>query len=66
MMPSSQYRIEFSQNPNNQEDPTYTIHNEELKIGTGALLRSDEVCKLPRLSNLHPEGEHLRGDPAGR
>jgi len=54
------YRFEFSQNANTQDDPTYTIQNEELKAGTRVIFdRSDEVCNLPKLTNVHPEGRSI-------
>ena len=54
------YRIEFSQNPNTHNDPTYTIQNEEMKIGDRVLFsRSDDVRELKGLSNLHPEGRSI-------
>ncbi len=54
------YRFEFAQNPNTEDDPSYTIHNEELKIGNRVLFnRSDEVCRLPRLSSLRYEGRSI-------
>ena len=54
------YKIEFSQNPNTQNDPTYTIQNEEMKIGPRVLFsRSDDVRELKGLSNLHPEGRSI-------
>ena len=54
------YKIEFSQNPNTQNDPTYTIQNEEMKIDDRVLFsRSDDVRELKGLSNLHPEGRSI-------
>jgi predicted ATPase len=59
-MEALNYRFEFSQNPDSQDDPTYTIQNEELKAGTRVIFsRSDEVCKLPHLSNVHSEGRSI-------
>ena len=54
------YKIEFSQDPNTQNDPTYTIQNEEMKIGSRVLFsRSDDVKDLKGLSNLYPEGRSI-------
>lgn len=54
------YKIEFSQNPNTQNDPIYTIQNEEMKIGSRVLFsRSDDIKDLKGLSNLYPEGRSI-------
>ena len=54
------YKIEFSQNPNTQNDPTYTIQNEEMRIGDRVLFsRSDDILKLKGLSNIYPEGRSI-------
>jgi predicted ATPase len=54
------YRIEFSQNPNTQDDPAYTIQNEEMKVGSRVLFsRSDDISKLPGLKNVHAEGRSI-------
>ena len=54
------YKIEFSQNPNTQNDPTYTIQNEEMQIGDRVLFsRSDDILELKGLSNLYPEGRSI-------
>jgi predicted ATPase len=47
------YLIEFSQNPGTETDPTYSIHNEELNVGSTLLFsRSRDKCDLVGLSSL--------------
>ena len=54
------YTIQFSQNPNTQNDPTYTIQNEEMKIGKRTLFsRSDDIENFKGLSNLNPAGRSI-------
>jgi predicted ATPase len=54
------YRIEFSQNANTQDDPAYTIQNEELKVGNRVLFdRSDEICDLKGLVDLYYENRSI-------
>ena len=54
------YRIECAQNRGTQESPTYTIHNEERKVGERVLFsRSDGVRDLKSLTNLHPEDQSI-------
>jgi predicted ATPase len=57
---SLKYLIEFSQNTANREDPTYAIHNEELRVGSEILFsRSEDTCELKGLSALHFEGRSI-------
>ena len=54
------YSIQFSQNPNTQDDPTYTIQNEEMKIGDRILFsRKDDIRKLKGLANPDPENRSI-------
>jgi predicted ATPase len=54
------YLIEFSQNPGTHEEPTYTIHNEELRMGNRVLFsRSDDRCNLEGLTNLRFDGRSI-------
>jgi predicted ATPase len=57
---SLHYLIEFSQNPGTQEDPSYAIHNEELRVESLLLFsRSEDECNLSGLSSLHSEGKSI-------
>jgi len=54
------YLIEFSQNPGSQDDPTYAIHNEELRAGSEILFsRSEDICRLPGLGSLPLDGRSI-------
>lgn len=54
------YEIEFSQNPGTQEEPTYAVHNEALRVGSKLIFsRSEDVCELEGLSGLHFEGKSI-------
>jgi predicted ATPase len=56
------YTIEFSQNAGTSDEPTYSIHNEELKSGTHVYFsRSDDICDLPGLGNLQTAGRSIFG-----
>ena len=56
------YMIEFSQNLGTNAEPSYSIHNEELTAGAQLLFsRSDDVCKIPGLSNLQTSGRSIFG-----
>jgi predicted ATPase len=47
------YTIEFSQNAGSYDEPTYSIHNEELKSGAHVFFsRSDDVTNIPGLGTL--------------
>ena len=49
-----QYVIEFSQDPGSEVEPTYSIHNEELRVDAKLVFsRSRDRCDLTGLSNLH-------------
>jgi predicted ATPase len=57
---SLHYLIEFSQNPGTHEEPSYAIHNEELRVGTRTLFsRSEDVCELTGLSGLQFHGRSI-------
>ena len=60
-MPESlRYIIEFSQNSPAREEPTYVIHNEELRVSSRLLFsRSDDVCELSDIKGLHFEGRSI-------
>jgi len=50
---SLKYSIEFSQQPNSELEPTYSIHNEELISGTTQLFsRSEDICNFSGLPEL--------------
>lgn len=54
------YLIEFSQNPDTHEEPTYSIHNEEVRVGARCIFsRSEDRCELRGLSNLDFEGRSI-------
>lgn len=56
------YMIEFSQNLGTNDEPSYSIHNEELTAGAQLLFsRSDDVCRIPGLSNLQTSGRSIFG-----
>lgn len=57
---SLHYMIEFSQNPATHDEPTYAIHNEELRVGSRPVFsRSEDACELSGLSALHFEGKSI-------
>jgi predicted ATPase len=56
------YMIEFSQNPGTNDEPTYSIQNEDLKFGNQVLFnRSDDICNIPGLHTLQTEGRSIFG-----
>lgn len=59
---SLDYIIEFSQNAGTNDEPTYSIHNEELRSGSRIFFsRSDDVLNIPGLSNLQTSGRSIFG-----
>ncbi len=57
---SLKYVVEFSQNPDTLEDPTYAIHNEELRCDSRLIFsRSDDTCELSGLTGLDFEGRSI-------
>lgn len=57
---SLKYVIEFSQNPNTLEEPTYAIHNEELQAGSERIFsRSDDICELNELKGVDVGGRSI-------
>jgi len=57
---SLHYSIEFSQNPGSYEEPTYAIHNEELRTGARLVFnRSDDFCELDGLTGLQYDGRSI-------
>jgi predicted ATPase len=54
------YLIEFSQNPGTETEPKYSIHNEELSVGSTVVFsRSKECCNLAGLSELQLDGRSV-------
>lgn len=54
------YSIEFSQNGGTHDDPTYSIHNEDLRMGNLVYFnRSDDVCDIPGVDPLQTEGRSI-------
>lgn len=54
--------IDFSQNAGSSDEPTYSIHNEELKSGKHVFFsRSEDVCDIPGLGALQTEGRSIFG-----
>jgi predicted ATPase len=59
---SLNYMIEFSQNAGSNDEPTYSIHNEELKSGAHVFFsRSEDICNIPGLGTLQTEGRSIFG-----
>ncbi|HEV2198902.1 MAG TPA: AAA family ATPase [Bryobacteraceae bacterium] len=59
---SLDYMIEFSQNTGTNDEPTYSIHNEELKSKAHVYFsRSEDICNIPGISALHTEGRTIFG-----
>jgi predicted ATPase len=59
---SLNYMIEFSQNAGSNDEPTYSIHNEELKSGASVFFsRSEDICNIPGLGTLQTEGRSIFG-----
>jgi len=58
---SLSYTIEFSQNAGTHEEPTYSIHNEDLRSAAGVVFfnRSDDICNLPGLGPLQIDGRSI-------
>lgn len=54
--------IEFSQNAGSNDEPTYSIHNEELRSANHVFFsRSDDICSIPRLGTLQTGGRSIFG-----
>ena len=59
---SLHYVIEFSQNSGSTDEPTYSIHNEELTSGTHVYFsRSDDICDIPGFGTLATAGRSIFG-----
>jgi predicted ATPase len=59
---SLNYMIEFSQNAGSNDEPTYSIHNEELRSGAHVFFsRSEDICNIPGLGTLQTEGRSIFG-----
>ncbi|MEK7992827.1 MAG: AAA family ATPase [Planctomycetota bacterium] len=57
---SLHYLIEFSQDPGSQDQPTYAIHNEELRVGSRLVFsRSEDICQLTGLGGLQFDGRSI-------
>lgn len=54
------YLIEFSQNPGTEVEPTYSIHNEELRVDSVLMFsRSKDKCDFTGLPSLHYEDRSI-------
>lgn len=54
--------IEFSQNAGSNDEPTYSIHNEELNSGPHVFFsRSEDICNIPGLGTLETGGRSIFG-----
>src|ERR1700722_1449432 len=55
------YTIEFSQNAGSHDEPTYSIHNEDLRSNAGQVFfnRSDDICNIAGLEGLQTEGRSI-------
>jgi len=59
---SLDYMIEFSQNASSNDEPTYSIHNEELKSEAHVFFsRSDDICNTPGMGALQTQGRSIFG-----